>query len=493
MSETTPSKLCATVGGATMADLRRARDEAAGTADMVEVRLDSVADPDPGGALQGRRGPVLVTCRPEWEGGGFRGSEDVRHGMLHRAWELGAEFVDVERRAGFAEGFLDRTKGRRVVLSEHHFDRVPADLEARLASLVASSAAVVKIAIATSRLRDTLPLFAWGREHSARGVVALGMGIAGIATRILAARTGSAWTYAGDGWAPGQIPASRLLGEFRYREVTNATALYGVVGRPIAHSLSPALHNAAFTAERTDAVYLPLEAADEDDFLAFAAAMGVAGASVTAPFKVALAAHATLDETASRVGALNTLVRTPDGWAGTNTDVDGFLAPLHGRLPLGGARAAVLGTGGASRAVALALGRRGARVTVYGRDVQRAVNVAALADGAAAPWPPPPGSWDLLVNATPVGTAPRLDESPLPGARMDGALVYDLVYNPRVTRLLRDAAADGCDTVGGLEMLVAQAQAQQLFWTGRRPDAAIMRAAAVARLDAARPASLRDV
>jgi 3-dehydroquinate dehydratase/shikimate dehydrogenase len=475
-----------------MADLRRARDEAAVTADLVEVRLDSVSDPDAAGALHGRRGPVVVTCRPPWEGGQFRGSEEARQSLLRRAWDLGADYVDVEARAGFASTFLAETGGARVVLSEHHFERPPADLDSRLAALVATPAAIVKIAVATPRLRDTLPLFAWGRAHRARGIVALGMGMAGVSTRILAARAGSAWTYGGDGWAPGQLPAARLLDEFRFRSISADSTVYAVVGRPIGHSLSPALHNAAFGAAAENAVYVPLEAADTEDFLAFADAFGIEGASVTAPFKVALSSVARLDDAATRVGALNTLRRDPEGWAATNTDVDGFLAPLDGRLPLGGARVAVLGTGGAARAVAFALGRRGARVTVYGREVARAEPVARLAGGDAAPWPPPDGSWDLLVNATPVGTTPRAEESPLPGARFDGALVYDLVYNPPATRLLADAAASGCDTLGGLDMLVAQAQAQQLFWTGRRPDAGAMRAAAQARLEAARPVGAHE-
>jgi 3-dehydroquinate dehydratase/shikimate dehydrogenase len=372
VTHTRSAGLCATVGGATTADLRRARDGAAATADLVELRLDSVADPDPEGALQGRRGPVLVTCRPTWEGGGFRGSEEARLAILDRAWALGAEYVDLESRAAGAPAFLARTRGERVVLSEHHFDRVPKDLDARLAALCASPAAVVKVAVAAGCLRDTLPLFAWGRAQRDRGIVALAMGMPGLPTRVLAAHAGSCWTYAGNGWAPGQLPMERLLGEFRYRSVTPATRVYAVLGRPIGHSLSPALHNAAFDAQGDDAVYVPLEASDVDDFLAFADALGIAGVSVTAPFKVALAAHATLDEAAERVGALNTLGRGPDGrWRATNTDVEGFLAPLEGRLPLGGARAAVLGTGGAARAVAFALGRRGARVTVHGRDVGR--------------------------------------------------------------------------------------------------------------------------
>lgn len=485
VTDSAPASLCLTVGGATMAELRRARDEAASTADLVEVRLDSVKDPDAAGALEGRRGPVLVTCRPEWEGGTFRGSEEERLRLLGRAWTLGAEFVDIEARAEAAPAWLAGTRGERTVLSEHHFDRTPDDLAGRFAAMAASAAAVVKLAVRADRLSDTLPLFSLGARAGTRRFVALAMGLPGLPTRVLATRIGSCWTYAGQSWAPGQVPADRLLGEFRFRKIRATTALYGVVGKPIGHSLSPVMHNAAFDKDGEDAVYLPLEAEDASDFLAFAEALGVKGTSVTAPFKLALAPFAALDEAAARVGALNTLRLDGDGWKATNTDVAGFLAPLESRLELRGVRASVLGTGGAARAVVLALGARGATVTVHGRDAARAASVASLATGKVGPWPPAPGTWDLLVNATPVGTAPHVDDTPLPHGPFDGRLVYDLVYNPPRTRLLEDASARGCETLGGLEMLIAQAQAQREFWTGRRPDAGVMRDAALGRLEAA--------
>jgi shikimate 5-dehydrogenase len=163
--------------------------------------------------------------------------------------------------------------------------------------------------------------------------------------------------------------------------------------------------------------------------------------------------------------------------------VDGFLAPLRPKLPLRGIRGAVLGGGGAARAAAHALRREGASVTVYARRREQAEHIAASLGVRAAEWPPLPGSWDLLVNATPVGTAPRINETPWPDARFDGRFVYDLVYNPPATRLLREAAAAGCATLGGLDMLVAQAQQQFLLWTGRLPDARVMRAAAARDLE----------
>jgi 3-dehydroquinate dehydratase/shikimate dehydrogenase len=482
LSRTRTARVCVTVGGPTMTALRAARDEAAPIGDLVELRLDSVVDPDAAGALQGRTGPVVVTCRPTWEGGAFSGSEEERFRLLTRAWDLGAEYVDIEARATFAGEFLVRTGGQRVVLSSHDFDALPADLDDRMRALLGTSAAVVKLAVPARRLRDILPVFQLHRLAGARPFVALAMGEAGVATRVLAARVGSCWTYAGSSWAPGQMSVPRLLQEFGFRRIGPQTAIFGVLGRPIAHSLSPAMHNASFAATGTNAVYLPFEAESVDDFLTVASSLDVQGASITAPYKVAMMPHVEADAVTRRVGAVNTLRRSAHRWEATNTDVEGFLAPLERRIPLAGARAAVLGAGGAARAIALALHDRGARVTVYARQLANAERVAASIDEEAAVWPPEPGSWDLLVNATPVGTSPAVDETPIPDVAFDGRLVYDLVYNPPETRLMREAAAAGCIVLGGLDMLVAQAQAQQFWWTGHRPDAAPMHAAALDRL-----------
>jgi shikimate dehydrogenase len=243
------------------------------------------------------------------------------------------------------------------------------------------------------------------------------------------------------------------------------------------------MHNAAFASFEEKAVYLPFQAADADDFLRFAEAIGVRGASVTIPYKVDLFHRAdSPDALSRRVGAINTLKADGKKWLARNTDVSGFLRPLVNRLQLRGARASILGSGGAARAVAVALGSAGATVTVAGRNRARAEEVAQLAEGTATERPLPRGSWDLLVNATPVGTFPRADESPLPHGPFDGRVVYDLVYNPERTRLLGDAAAAGCETIGGLDMLVAQAEDQCEWWTGRRPAAGLMRQAALTSL-----------
>ncbi len=185
---------------------------------------------------------------------------------------------------------------------------------------------------------------------------------------------------------------------------------------------------------------------------------------------------------AARIGAINTVRIDGTVWQGDNTDVHGFLEPLRDRLPLAGARAALLGAGGAARGVAIGLASSGAQVSVHSRNPQRASEVAALVSGSVGPWPPERGSWDLLVNCTPVGMHPRVDETPIDQHQLSPGTVYDLVYNPPTTRLLREAERAGCTTIGGLEMLVGQARQAFEWWTGISPSTTLMREAAIGRL-----------
>jgi shikimate dehydrogenase/3-dehydroquinate dehydratase type I len=475
--------VCVTVTGRTMEELRRARDAAA-HADLVEVRLDSVDAPDPVGAVEGRRRPVIITCRAAWEGGAFKGSEEERERLLTDAQAAGAEYIDVEARAEFVPAMVRRRRGRGIVLSMHAFDEIPPDLADRAVAMRSTGAEVIKIAVAATRLSDACRVMdlaqhpAFTQSSEIDGHVLLAMGPAGVPTRILAARLRNRWTYAGDSVAPGQMPAARLLNEFRFRRIRPDAALYGVVGNPIAHSLSPVMHNAGFAALGLNAVYVPLHAADADDFVEFARATGMRGASITAPFKIDMLTRVDeMDAIARRVGAVNTLIVRDGRWVGANSDVEGFLAPLVGRMALKGTRASVLGSGGAARAVAVALVSQGASVTICARRPEAARAVAELTDAKAGAWPPRPGSWDVLVNATTCGRA-GVDDDPVAGVPLNGEIVFDLVYVPAETPLIRHARAEGCLTIGGIEMLIAQAEHQFARWTGQRPPAGLFAAAA---------------
>ena len=263
------SLLCETVTGHTLAELTRARD-AADAADLVELRLDGVSDLNVATALAGRRKPVIVTCRPTWEGGRFDGSEGAREVILRKALDLGAEYVDVEFKAGFER--LIAAHSGRVIVSAHDFDGVPDDLASRVDAMRGTGAAVVKVAVTPARLTETLPLIDIAEEGDA---VVIGMGDAGLPTRLLASRFGSRWTYGGKGAAPGQVPARRMLDQFRFRHIGDDTSIFGVVSDRGIHSLSAVMHNAAFTAAGIDAVCVPLAAADFADFLTFADTMGI--------------------------------------------------------------------------------------------------------------------------------------------------------------------------------------------------------------------------
>lgn len=320
-----PALLCETVTGATTAELVAARD-AAVMADMVELRLDGVRDLDLATALHARRRPAVATCRPTWEGGRFAGSEGDRRRILLEALERGAEYVDVEWRAlredgatGFAE--LVNAGRNRVVVSAHDFIGVPVDLQGQVRAMRRTGAAVIKVAVTPRRLSDTLPLREVAKEGDA---VVIGMGDAGVPTRLLASRFGSRWTYGGQAVAPGQVPASRMVHEFRFRTVDAGTAIYGVAGSSMMRALLPEMTNAAFADAGLNAVCVPLAAADVMDLLAFAEGLGMAGVSLMDPCAVETLPDAIgPDARAAETGAITAIRRAGAGWLATDTRAGG--------------------------------------------------------------------------------------------------------------------------------------------------------------------------
>ena len=341
----------------------------------------------------------------------------------------------------------------------------------------AAGPAIVKAAVMARRLSDCITLRNAMRGH--RDVIAIAMGPAGQVSRLCPFLFGSLWTYGGEA-APGQVSPDALIDMYRVRNTTPATTLYAVTGAPLGHSASPAMHNAALAAAGLDAVYVPLETRDPADLLAFADAIGVQGVSVTAPLKVALREHGVAaDEFSARIGAVNTIRRAAAGWEGRNFDVAGFLAPIERRgIRLTGRRAVILGAGGAARSAVWGLRAQGARIAISARRREAADALASELHVESTSWPPDRG-WDLLVNTTPVGTWPNADAAPIGRESLAGPLVYDMVYNPLETTMLRWAREAGAQTIGGLEMLVAQACRQFEWWTGMTaPAAAVERGAA---------------
>lgn len=492
-------RICETVMTKTLADLRAARDGASapargGRIALVELRLDGLApgELDVAGALADRRLPVIVTCRPVWEGGGFAGSESERLRILREAARLGAEYVDIEmdaetRTPGAVTSLAAGHTRTKFIVSHHRFTPgVPKDLAARVRVMRACADAlgdgnITKMAIMAERPRDcaTLRRLLYDIDVPAHSI-AIAMGAAGALTRLLPAKFSSAWTYAGSA-APGQVPVDELLTRFRVAEATASTRTFGIAGAPLGHSASPAMHAAGFAAAGIDAVFVPVETADAAELLEIADALGFEGLSVTAPLKSKLVgrAHVHVDANGRAIGAINTLRRRAEGgWDGRNFDAAAFREPLSSlKIDVHGRRAIVIGAGGAARAAVRELLAMGAAVEVAARDAARG---AALAEelGAAAACFPPSGQAALTVNATPVGTSPNVGASPIASGAVTTDVAYDLVYNPADTQFLKDARAHGARTIGGLEMLVAQAGRQFEWWTGAEVDPTVfMRAA----------------
>jgi 3-dehydroquinate dehydratase / shikimate dehydrogenase len=475
-----PTRIVETVTASTMAELCAARDAATG-ADIIELRIDGVADIDVAAAVQGRRRPVpvIVTCRPEWEGGRYSGDEQVRRQLLTQAVAAGAEYVDVERRAGWVPGVDHATT--KLILSDHDFLSMPTDLGDRVREMRRLGADVVKVAVTAGSITDVLELRKMiASTGDAGDLVCIAMGDAGQLTRLLPARFGSCWTYGGDA-APGQVPVRHLRDRYRVHATTAHTRLFGVVGAPIAHSASPAMHNAAYVAAGLDAVYVPVLASTVDEAVAVADALGCEGLSITAPLKSVWHTRADVmcdDDATRRLGVVNTVRREAGRWVARNLDIPGFLDALDARgMALAGASVLVIGAGGAGRASAWAALQRGANVTICARRGDAAASVAAALGVRSAAWPPS-GVWDLVVNATPVGTWPAVADTPCAWDGLEARVAYDLVYNPEDTAWLQRAREAGAQVIGGLDMLVGQAARQFEWWMGQPADTRVMREAA---------------
>jgi shikimate dehydrogenase len=323
-------------------------------------------------------------------------------------------------------------------------------------------------------------------ESGGPPLIALALGPLGTLTRVLAGRYGAPFTYAaaalGAESAPGQVPAAVMADLYRVRSVTAETKVYGVLGRDVVRSHSPVLHNRALEARGLDAVYVPLQAEALPAFMEALPALGLSGFSVTRPYKVEILPYLSeVEEPAALCGSVNTVVVHEGLLRGSTTDGIGVLVPLKKRIDIKGRDAVILGAGGAARAAALSLVRKGAKVTLLARDAGQAAEVAgALGCASGALGDAGQYAWDVLINATPVGSRASADESPLPAElHRPGTVVLDMVYDPLETRLLREAQAAGCRIIDGLEMLLAQAVAQFETWTGLEAPVDTMKSAAV--------------
>jgi 3-dehydroquinate dehydratase/shikimate dehydrogenase len=453
--------------------------------DLVELRVDHLTDEEKAsaGRLPARVGlPVILTIRRSRDGGIFDGPETERVKLLGRLASQGFAYIDIEEdlKAPAVEARI-RESGARVVRSFHDWTGVPSGLAERVAGLARRPNEIPKAAVTPTTCAQLAELLAVCSGLGSRERVVLGMGDIGFPTRVLAPLLGSSWCYASptdNAVAPGHVTPTMLEEVYRYRSLTASTSVTGIIGNPVMHSRSPRIHNRGFTARGIDAVYVPFQVPDLAGFWRVADALKVTGLSVTAPHKEAvLRGPVHGDENVRAIGACNTLLRAAGrgGWNATNTDGEGFLAPLRaafgGHLP-SGLGVTVIGAGGAARSVVAALTAAGARVLVLNRTPDKARTLAKSFAAQAAGLDErgleeSKGHADLIVQTTSAGMAPHEDQDPAPGLKfIAGQVVYELVYEPDETVFVRRALAAGSRIIYGRQMLMAQAMHQFKLFTG---------------------------
>ncbi|HUS58664.1 MAG TPA: shikimate dehydrogenase [Planctomycetota bacterium] len=469
--------ICISLTSTDLDKLHKDMSRAAKLADVIEVRLDYLPDNiDIGAVLAGRPKPVIVTCRRVEDGGLYDSDDRVRISQLIRAAALGAEYIDIELDA--AREVRD-VHARRIV-SYHNFKSTPQNLADVQKQAIDAGADIVKIAVMANSQDDNLRVFDLLKKSQVP-TAAFCMGELGTISRILGRKFGSRITYAaldrGLESAPGQLAAAELRELYRYHKIGPETAVYGVIANPVAHSMSPAIHNAAFSETGIDAIYLPFKVDEPVSFVNAFKAIDVQGYSVTIPHKeTIMPAMDEIDATARKIGAINTVVNRGGRLFGYNTDYIAAVGELEKATELRGRKALMIGAGGGARAIAFGLVQKGVKLTVTDIASEKAQKLADdvhcswdYIDHVRAP------EVDILLNATPIGMHPKTDESPVPADWLrPETVVFDIVYNPIETRLLREARRRGCKTVSGFDMFVSQAVAQFELWTGRKAPVATM-------------------
>ena len=474
-------RICVAVVGASGTEMVDKAEGLTRDNPFIEFRLDYVKSP--GSALSALKKffgyhPEVVsiaTCRRVNNGGKFKGSVAAQVDVLTKAAATGCQLVDIELESAAAMKSAELEKLRSkagLILSFHDF-RGTKKVDETFQKMKAYPADFYKLVTTATSLHDNVIMMKFleraSHDHS---IVGLCMGEQGIISRVLALRAGSIFTFAaatiGEETGPGQIAAKTLRDVYRIEQVDAATKVYGVAGDPVAHSLSPAMMNAAFRRENVNAVYLALHAKTLPDLLACVREIPIQGMSVTMPYKEPIVEELdNSDPWTQKTGACNTVVRGADGRLfGFNTDVAGVVRPLEQRITLQGAKVVVVGAGGAARAAVFGLKQRGAEVYILNRTpapaqkLARQAHAKCIKRGDLKKLKP-----DVIINATPVGMGDA-KTSPLNENEIEAKYVMDMVYQGD-TRFMKLARAKGATVIPGHEMFVQQGARQFEIWTGK--------------------------
>jgi len=479
-------KICVALTGSNAEELIEKATAVLKETTFLEFRLDYLAKP--AAALPQLKeflaangaATVIATCRCKDNGGRFSGSNTAALDILMKAAAAGFQLVDIELESieklpKTTMAHL-REAGAAVIISYHDFHATK-DLDGIYKRIEPFAPDFIKVVPTAKSLTDNLTLMRFlerMEDQSNSSIVGICMGEAGIISRVLGLRAGSAFTFAsatvGEETASGQIAARTLIETYRVDQVDAATKVYGVAGNPIRSSLSPLMMNTAFRRETVNAVYLALQTSKADDLFKLAKEIPIQGLSVTMPLKEdIIPLLERTDPLSAKIGAVNTVLRAQDGkFYGFNTDVAGIVGPLERRLSLKGAKVLVLGAGGAARAAVFGCRDKGAEVWILNRTPETAQKLARQAGAKTIKREAVAKTgFDVIINATPIGMTGQKGAALLGPEDLTARIVFDLVYNPIETPLLKLARQKGLTAISGVEMFVQQGARQFEIWTGK--------------------------
>jgi 3-dehydroquinate dehydratase/shikimate dehydrogenase len=456
-------------------------------AGLVEIRMDYLAKaPDFKRLLDKKPCPIVATFRRPADGGRWKGTEDERLMLIRQAVVAGFDYIDLEHDIA---GKIRRFGKVKRIVSYHDFKEMPSDLEGLYKEMCGLDPDVVKIAVTPQKIGDNLRVLRLLKD-APKPTVVLCMGDLGICTRILNVKFGAPFTYAAFNpertLAPGMLTFTDMRSIYRVEDMTPETLIFGVMGDPVGHSLSPLLHNGAYKAVGLDCRYVPFRVprGELPAFVQTYDELPVRGYSVTIPHKEAAAKFAAGKEPAvEKIGAANTLVKSSQGWKAYNTDLQAAIESIKAKLneqdtpsPLKDRTILMLGAGGVARAIAFGLATEGTQLIITNRTAERAKKLAADVGCRHVDWAARNSVvCDTIVNCTSVGMHPNVDESPIHNSALKpGMLIFDTIYNPETTMLLREAGERDCITLTGVDMFVRQAALQFKLFTNQEPPIEVM-------------------
>lgn len=496
--------ICIPITAASNTDAIKEIKDASKFADIVELRIDYIETPDLNALLKEKIKPVIVTNRPKRAGGMFTGDETDRIELLKKAISLNADYIDIEY-----DSFnkIKDLKNTKLIVSHHDFNGTPNDVHKIHNNLINSNAHMVKLITYANNIMDNFSIFKL-LEETDFPTIAFCMGELGRISRILSLIFGGKLTFAslasGKESAPGQLTIYELTEVYRVPQLNRDTKIFGLLGCPVGHSMGTYIHNAAFKEKNFNAVYVPFKVKEDElnSFMVSFKELGFGGLSVTIPHKESIIAFLDeIDPVAKKIGAVNTVINQGGKLSGCNTDCPAAIWALENivsslkqsrtihsqkrteetagtKSPLSGQKAVIIGSGGAARAIAFGLKAKDADITIFNRTYERGLDISKEVDCNCIETfdDLKKEDIDILVNTTPIGMYPNIDETPIPDNDIlkKGMLVFDIVYNPVKTKLLKDAEKRGCTILDGVEMFVGQAAMQFELFTGQKAPVELM-------------------